>query len=376
MLEKKPQVYWFQNDHDHRNNLALHGMMQLSKQKSIDFFYLSKDRVKDFFSDPALIQYEHRHTSLLVIEQGQQRKKVLLDSEDSFAQFCPLIDDVDFHFIAAYNASIFEGQTFFEPYSWQSREDVQFYQQCATELIRQYGDQFDKIRPFIPIGPNAEPKRKTGKIEQKYHNLQHRLQKALGHTLYWEQKFQDFEQRYRELFLLRNVALQYDVVLSDTLWNGWPEHRYNLHKVLHQLNKQYDIYASLKRHQGDQEPLPKLKLPLMTKAFLQDYEAMLAASRLAVFATGFHWGWRNIMTLALLWGIPVLMDRPVYEPYFDFSTFSIFYNEDTHWGSVAERLAQIDESAWNSIKQHNQQVYDQYLLPHKVAEYILKTALA
>jgi hypothetical protein len=101
---------------------------------------------------------------------------------------------------------------------------------------------------------------------------------------------------------------------------------------------------------------------------------MLASSRLAVFATGYHWGWRNIMTLALYWGLPIYMDQPLLEPYFNFSEFKVFYNDD-QWQSIERYLQEIDEPIWQRIKTHNQAVYDRYLLPEKVAQYVLDTVV-
>jgi hypothetical protein len=98
---------------------------------------------------------------------------------------------------------------------------------------------------------------------------------------------------------------------------------------------------------------------------------MLSQSRLAVFACGFHWGWRNIMMLALNAGIPVLTDRLLTEPYFDMTEFTIFQQESNTWETVEPMLASIDEEQWMSYRLQNQSVYDKYMAPESVAAYFL-----
>ncbi|RYY68267.1 MAG: hypothetical protein EOO13_12765 [Chitinophagaceae bacterium] len=109
----------------------------------------------------------------------------------------------------------------------------------------------------------------------------------------------------------------------------------------------------------------------MTLPIDEKYELMLAKSRMAVFACGFHWGWRSIMMLALSTGIPVLTDRLLTEAYFDMNEFYLHQQEDHSWGSIEGELKKIDHSSWASIKLRNQSVYDMYMAPEAVARYFL-----
>ena len=101
---------------------------------------------------------------------------------------------------------------------------------------------------------------------------------------------------------------------------------------------------------------------------------MLASSRLGIFATGFHWGWRNIMTLAMLFGIPVLTDRPLLQPWFDLEQLDLTFNDNQDWSCIANSLGRISEENWRSRRERNARLYDLFMAPEAVASYMIAVA--
>jgi hypothetical protein len=168
-------------------------------------------------------------------------------------------------------------------------------------------------------------------------------------------------------------------VLLDTLW-GWPRHRLALHRRLQSISGHYRVHSRLNwsepvPYDGSAEnPLNPADFPVATEP-IDDYESMLAASRVAVLATGFHWGWRAIMAFALMVGLPVYMDRPLFEPWFSLDDFVMFWNTDGAWNDLEQHLDATTEPRWNEIRLHNQSQYDRAMDPERVANYVLMTAL-
>jgi len=366
-----PEIIWFQNPHEQRNHLLLYGLMKLHKAGQIHFVYKPYEELERYIDAPKIRDHEHRHTSFFLFREEGKQVRVLVDSEDSFSQLCPLIEEVDVYFAAAYNTRFYRDRQFIEPYPWQTKEDIAVYERRAGELIGRYEQHFHKVRKFVPIGPNSGHPVAKSFWGQKIQNAKHKYYRRFRSQIYWEPQFEIFEARYRYLESLRNAGLQYDVVLHDTLW-GWPGHRYKLHKELGRLSGQYRIHSMLKWHDSQEtNPLNPGEFPIVSRPIDGNYEEMMASSRLAVFATGYHWGWRNIMTLAFYWGLPVLMDEPVFEPYFDMKEFRYFPHKSGKWMEIEKLLEQIDGNTRNEIKVHNQAIYDRYLRPEKVAKHIL-----
>jgi hypothetical protein len=373
------EVIWFKNNHEQRNDLLRYGFMRIHHRGDIEYSeYPQTDCTKFGFSEE-VARHEHRHTSLILIRDGVRQIRCLVDSEDSFFCMCPLVADVDCYFCAGYNSEIFERKKFIEPYSWQTDSDIRYYKEKADELIRKWGAYFGSVRKFVPIAPSMWSKRPIPPIKQKYRNIRYKIHSNCSQTLYWENAYLEYEVRYAELLQLRNQALLYDVVLLDTLW-GWPRHRLNLHRKLKSISNRYRIHSRLNwsdpvPYDGSNiDPLDSMEFPIETKA-IGDYETMLASSRLAVFATGFHWGWRSIMSLALMIGLPVYMDRPILEPWFSLDAFTILWNGDGDWSALEKNLASVTESEWGRIKKHNQAQYDTVMKPERVAEYVISTAM-
>jgi hypothetical protein len=373
------EVIWFKNNHEQRNDLLRYGFMKLHHRGDIEYREYPQIFCSNFGFSEATARHEHRHTSIMTLRDGARRVRCLVDSEDSFFWMCPLIADVDCYLCAGYNSEFFGKKELFAPYPWQTELEVRYYRERANELIVNWGSYFGRVRKFIPIAPNMWSKNQVSLLQQKYRNIRYKLHSTLSQELYWQNAFVEFESRYLELLELRNRPLLYDVVLLDTLW-GWPRHRLDLHRKLQNISNRYRIHSALNWKDpvpydgSDLNPLNREEFPVQTNP-IDDYEIMLASSRLAVLATGFHWGWRSIMSLALMIGLPVYMDRVVLEPWFDLNEFNILWNSDGSWCDTEKHLASVNESEWARIKKHNQSQYDNVMSPERVAEHVISTAL-
>lgn len=372
------KITWFRHNHENRNDLLRFGFMRLHYGGGLH--YVEKpfpDAEHAGFSKAILDYPDPRHLSFILVENGKQKIRCLVDNEDSFALISPLISEVDVCFCAGYNSDFFEKKQFVKPYSWQNETDIQWYRNTIEKKINTLGSHFNKIKRFVPITTNMGYTIKHPAWKQKFNNIHHRLNLLTGRPASFADDYKGFEIRDQMLKDLRRHQLEYDIVLNDTLW-GWPQHRMNLHYQLQKLsNKGYRIHSALNWATpsdidgGSKKNLDSTKFPIVTSKIQDKYEIMLAKSRLAVFACGFHWGWRSVMMLALSTGIPVLTDRLLTEPYFDMTEFKIFQQESNSWESIEQTLKTIDENEWEKVKKHNQEVYDAYMSPEAVAGYFL-----
>jgi hypothetical protein len=379
-LARNITITWFKNPHEQRNDLLRFGLMRRHRAGAVHYAErpLADCTAAGFPTEVA--DHLHRHTSVILVSQGSQKVRCIVDSEDSFYCLSPLIRHADLYFCAGYNSEFFEHQRFPAPYTWQRENEFAAYRARAQELIDRCADHFPRVRRFVPIGPNFGRRSRIPWHQQKIRNVHHRLSSSLGVGLAWLTDLADFEVRYAELRSYRTLPLAYDVVLVDTLW-GWPRHRYGLHQKLHALSKRYEIRSRL----GWSEPsdmdggnvcgLRPSDFPLEIGR-IDDYETMLAMSRLAVFATGYHWGWRNIMMFALCTGLPILADRIILEPWFSMERFAIFWNDSSEWDGLETLLDRIGQSDWQRIRAHNQRAYDEVMAPERVATYFVETALS
>ena len=325
-------------------------------------------------------RHQHRHTSVIIVEAGDRRVRCIIDSEDSFFCMAGLLEHADLYFCSGYNAKFFKEHIFTPPYAWYEPCEVEQYKKKACELVKLYGAQFHRVRPFVPIGPNLDLRDPPGFAARKIRNTYDKLVRRIGISEPWLFTYIDFGRRYSQLLKLRNENIKHDIVLLDTLW-GWPRHRYSLHRRLQEVNKAgFDVHARLSwnppsEFDGSTKfPLDREEFPIETGR-IGNYEAMLAASRLAVFATGFHWGWRNIMTLALMWGLPVLSDRLLLQPWFDMKHFEISWNDYADWDTLKATIEMTTDEERTRIKAKNQRAFDAFLSPEKVAEYFISTAV-
>ena len=180
------------------------------------------------------------------------------------------------------------------------------------------------------------------------------------------------------MLALRHAPLKYDVILNDSLW-GWPARRVSLHNQLDGLKERFAIHAKLSWSPpvsfdaSDRLGLCSGDYPRVIGQ-ITDYEKMLASSRLGIFATGFHWGWRSIMTLTMLFGIPVLTDRLLLQPWFDMNEFDLTFNNADDWSCIADSLENISAENWHSRRERNARLYDTFMAPEAVASYMMDTA--
>lgn len=374
------KVHWFRDTPEERNDWLRFGLMELAKKKEIRYSEWDLKKMPKYGFSTEILSKSIRHLSFLVVEDGNRKIKCIIDNEDSFALFSELIVYADVYFCAGYNSDVFERKSIPKFYDWQTAEDVAWYTDMLSKKILLFEDQFYKVRKFVPIGPNLWRDVPVGKAKRLGLNIQHRIRKILGISNQYKTIHEGFRSRYDDLLKLRNQQLRFDVTLSDTSW-GWPLHRIKLHKELRKLSeKGFNINSILKLSDAsicdnsislglDHEDFP------MKNGEIKDYEQMLASSKIAVFACGFHWGWRNILTLALFIGIPVVTDRLLTEPYFDINTFKIWELEDEEWKLARSLLKNITEDEWENIKNHNQAKYDQLLEPKTVARYLIKETL-
>lgn len=378
-----PQITWFRHAHENRNDLLRFGFMRLHYKGEISYRELPFEEIRKYgFGKKVSALKDPRHISFIQYKNGNTVARCLVDAEDSFALITPLISEVDICFCSGYNSDFFEKKQFVRAYSWQKESDVQRYKQMIDSKLNSFGNHFDKIRKFIPIAPNQGTGVPLSFLKKKYRNLENKLNRFAGRSSNFSDIYKGFELREQYLNELRNYELSYDIILNDSLW-GWPQHRINLHNRLKELQtKNYQVHSILNyvppvdADDHSYDNVRQADFPLTTSRIHESYELMLAKSRLAVYACGFHWGWRNIMMLALRTGIPVLTDRLLTEAYFDMNEFKIFEQEDHQWNGVEAYLNEVDDAKWREYKSLNQSVYDKYMSPERVAHYFLQTTEA
>lgn len=372
------EVIWFRHNHEDRADLLRFGLMRLHYAGSLRYTERPLAEVESFGFSKAILDYpDHRHLSFLLVKDGRRQVKCLIDNEDSFALITPLITEVDICFCAGYNSDFFVRKQFVKPYAWQTDDEIDWYRKTISDKIDQLGEHFGKIKKFVPPTTNMCASQQPSWWGQKWGNGVHKLRKAFSQPESFAGVYKAFEKREAQLLALRDQPLQYDVVLRDSLW-GWPRHRVSLHRQLQVLHRQgYHIHSSLTWADpvicdgSVHKPLEQTDFPILTGELQGSYEQMLAKSRLAVFASGFHWGWRSVMMLALGIGLPVLTDRLLTEAHFDMTEFELWECEDGNWQGMADLLQTMTPEKWQAAKVHNAAVYDKYMQPEAVATYFL-----
>jgi len=374
-------ICWYRHTHENRNDLLRFGLMRLHANKQITYIEKNIQQATEANFSNGLANDEHKHLSFIEIADKNIRKKIVVDNEDSFIHCSKYIAEADYYFTAAYNTAFYKHKLFPKVYDWQTEKETQWYISKSAEIIKDLGKHFHKVKPFIPITPNLSYSVKNNFIKQKLINIISRFTTQFKGNNFWRPVLHDYEARYKQLKKLRLSKLEYDIVLNDTLW-GWPKHRIKLHRELKKLGAKYNIHSILNWHKpyiNDGSVSLNIdagEFPITCGEAINDYEKMLSESKLGVFAVGFHWGWRNIMTLALFTGIPVLIDKPILEPYFDMDNFKLLYNDSGNWDTIQPILDSITIEKWNEIKMLNQKTYDQYLSPEAVANYFINTVMA
>lgn len=368
-------VEWYRNGHEHRNDLLRFGFMRLHNKGEIRYVERPLSACVEAGFSTASAEHEHRHTSLFVVKSRSTNRRIVLDSEDSFVWLSPLIEDCDQYFCSGYSSDFFQNREFVKPYTWQTDQELAFYRERIQQLVSLYGFAFDKVRPFVFIAPNLAQQNSISRLTQKYLSARHKLTSRFTDRRDWATEREQFEARYASILQMRSLPRIHDVVLSDSLW-GWPRHRVELHNQLATLSAHWDIHTRLNWappvecdasalsdfHQG--------MFPIVT-GDVGNYEVKLASSRLGVFATGFHWGWRNIMAFALMVGLPVMVDRLVVEPWFDMKEFELIENEEFGMPRIESALIRYNDPLLALVKSKNQAAYDRLMSPEAVARYVL-----
>lgn len=380
-MTTKPTVTWFRQDHEHRNDWLRFGFMQMHKAGDIRYREFCYDARTEFGYDTAPTAVAQKANSLLHVSDGSRQVRCVVESNDSFFVMSDLVDHCDLYFCAGYNGGFFEERKIPDPLAWQTSQDVAVYQARGADLIARHGKSFDRVRPFVPIAPNLGRAKDISPSHQRLRNLRHKLHSSVSKTRDWAPEFADFTARYDYLLSLRSRDCLYDIVLLDSLW-GWPRHRVRLHEALRQqLAQGRDIRARLNWVAPSEwdgsvhDSLDESNFPMVTGLGIDGYELMLAQSRLATFATGFHYGWRNILTLCLMIGVPVMADRIILEPWFGLEGFEIFWNDDADWSGVASTLDRLDVEKRARIAAKNTAAFDEVMRPSDVGRYVLTTAL-
>lgn len=374
----RTKVTWFRHDHEHRNDWLRFGFMRLHKKGLVEFRQLPWSHRVDFGFEEKSTETPLKANSLFAVETDTQKRTCVAESNDSFYVMSDFIRYADCYFCAGFNSEFFVEKSVPAPLIWQSEPEFEAYRKQGTDLIRSLGDHFEKAKAFIPIAPNLGRHSRLPSWKQRLRNASHKLSKTLGPEIPWSGQLSDFDDREKYLKSLRGLSPNYDVVLLDTLW-GWPNHRIRLHERLKTLSESgFDIHSRLKWHSPSEwdgsasASIDASRFPMEIGTPIENYELSLAQSRLAVFATGFHFGWRNIMTLCLMIGIPVLHDRIILEPWFGMDKFDIAYNDSATWDCLTEKLNYYDAKQRQETLAKNIASFDKHMSPEATASYVLK----
>ncbi len=373
-------VTWFSNQHEHSVQWCKLGFMRLADAGEISLAQIPNELAGNLLPRP-LVSPIHRRKAIIAIEAGGIRRTVVLDGEDSVFQTSDLIRDCDFYFVCAYRGSFYRGEPFDLGYVWQTGAELAHYRKLWSEKQEKLRGHLHKARPFMPIGPDlTKPSHPVSWVRRKLRNGFHRCRCAITRRRDWRLEWKLFEDRYSSLVALRNKKPKYDVVLKDSLW-GWPRHRVNLHNKLCSLSKTWKINSQLNyRDCFDYEfagfDRPKLEdFPVISGDPQGDYEEMLAASRLGIFATGFHWGCRNIQTLAWFLGLHVYSDTLSFEVPVDLKGIQSSWHTDGTWSEIEPLLRHVNTNREAERKIGRASAFDRELAPEVVARRVLTDVL-
>ena len=152
-----------------------------------------------------------------------------------------------------------------------------------------------------------------------------------------------------------------DLALAQLAADGWTV-KAELH---HRQAEPYEL--------GDQPPPDPAAFPMLVGGGVgPGYETALAASRVGVFATGFHYGWRNIVTLAWAIGLPVLCDPIPYR--FPFDHRPLLGATDGDWNDLEARLRPL-ATPDPAARQRRLEHFDAVCSPLAVGQQLLDDCL-
>lgn len=375
----KIKVTWFSNRHEHSVQWCKLGFMRLAHAGEITLVQIPNELAGSLLPAP-LVAPIHRRKAVLTIQDGCRIKTVILDGEDSIFQTTNLIQYCDHYFVCAYRGSFYRGEPFDLGYCWQTEAELAHYRLLWDERQATLRGHLHKACSFMPIGPDLKNKNTSvaaSWMRQKFRNLRHRGLKTITKRRQWRSEWEEFEKRYSALVGLRSEQSKYDITLKDSLW-GWPRHRIALHQKLRGLAGEWNIHSQLNyrdcfeyEYAGFERPMASDFPCVVGNPNQDDYEKMLAASRLAVFATGFHWGCRNIQTLAWFLGMHVYSDPLSFEVPGGVDKLQVSWNTDGSWHDMRSILQAVHSDGESSARKARAAAFDENCAPEVVAKRVL-----
>jgi hypothetical protein len=340
--QRPPQVTWYRNGHEQSVQLHKFGLMQLAAAGRIRLRELPVTAAAAELP-PELVAHPWRRLVVIAVEHGGERRLAAIDGEDSPFQLSDVLRHVDRYFTCTYAPCFYEERRFGFALPWQTAAERRPYEEWQERVTDRLGHLFHRVRPTAPIGPALPDIRKDPWLTTRLRHLRTKVRRGFTASIDWRPQLAGFEARWSQLQHWRGLQPSADVVLKDSLW-GWPRHRIALHRELARLASDgWTVRAELHHRQvepyelGDQPPPDPAAFPLLVGGGVgPGYETALAASRVGVFATGFHYGWRNIVTLCWAIGLPVLCDPIPYRFPFDHRPLLSWTGGD--WSDLEARL--------------------------------------
>lgn len=376
--DRPPRVTWYRNSHEQSVQLHKFGLMQLAAAGRIHLRELPVTAAGDELP-PELVAHPWRRLALIAVDHGGERMLAAIDGEDAPFQLSEVLRHVDRYFTCTYAPCFYEERRFGFALPWQTAAELRPYEEWQERVTTRLGDLFHRVRPTAPIGPALPDIRDRSWLSMRLGHLRTKVRRRFTTSIDWRPQLAAFEARWRQLQQWRRLSPEADVVLRDSLW-GWPRHRIALHRDLARLAADgWSVRAELHhRHAepyelGDQPAPDPAAFPLVVGGGVgPTYETALAASRVGVFATGFHYGWRNIVTLAWAIGLPVLCDPFAYRFPFDHRPLVTWTGGD--WSDLEARLRPL-VSPDPAARQRRLQHFDAVCSPLAVGQQLLDDCL-
>ena len=373
-----PRVTWYRNGHEQSVQLHKFGLMQLAAAGRITLRELPVTAAAAELP-PELVAHPWRRLVVIAVEHSGERMLAAIDGEDSPFQLSDVLRHVDRYFTCTYAPCVYEERRFGFALPWQTDAERRPYVEWQERVTDRLGHLFHRVRPTAPIGPALPDIRQSDWLMTRLGHLRTKVRRRFTDTIDWHPQLAGFEARWSQLQQWRALPPTADIVLKDSLW-GWPRHRIALHRALARLAADgWTVKAELHHRQaepyelGDQPPPDPAAFPMLVGGGVgPGYETALAASRVGVFATGFHYGWRNIVTLAWTIGLPVLSDPIPYR--FPFDHRPLLSETDGDWGDLEawlRPLATPDAAARRRRLQH----FDAVCSPLAVGQQLLDDCL-
>ena len=262
-----------------------------------------------------LCKHHHRRTALVEVRHGSTRRLVVLDGEDSIFQTSPY----DFYGVtctsrAATAVSSSRANTLTSLCPGRRKAIPIIMSESTPDFSRISAHTCTRDYQTCLIGPDLDCPLPPSWWRDRLRGIKHRVSKLNAPWIDWGAQAHRFEHRWAQLLALRTSQPDMDVVLLDTLW-GWPRHRRHLHDRLGELSPKFDIRAAASlprtpslRNRRCHAATTYRQITLWRSSGdgVKGPKELLARSRVGVFATGFHYGCRSIVSFAWMQGLKVL----------------------------------------------------------------------